>query len=179
MKPIVLYVDDDKANLETFNRVFKFDYDVRTASSGAEGLDVIRVTPELALIITDQRMPQMTGIEFLKGAMRLNPHAQRIILTAFTDTEALLKAIQEGHVYDYVVKPWEPKELKSACDKAIAIYNGRIEKVKQLMVAESKAATLAEEVKSQYNYDGIIGADGGLADTMEQVRKASSASCLN
>lgn len=175
-KSIVLYVDDDQANLDTFKRAFRFDYDVRTAISGAEGIKVVGAEPELALIVTDQRMPKMTGIEFLKEALRLNPHPQRIILTAFNDNEALLKAIQEGHVYDYVVKPWEPAALKAVCDKAIAIYNDRIEKIKRLISAEAKTFALKEEIKERYDFDEIIGWNGGLANVMEQVKKVSASS---
>ncbi|MFH1653408.1 MAG: sigma-54 dependent transcriptional regulator [Pseudomonadota bacterium] len=174
MKPIVLYIDDDQANLDTFKRVFRFDYDVRLAPSGFEGLDIIKREPEIALIITDQRMPKMTGIEFLKEAMKLNPHPQRIILTAFTDNEALLKAINDGHVYDYVVKPWKPESLKKICDGAIEIYKERIEKIKRLKAAETKVKVLEDEIKSNHNFLTIIGAEGGLSSVMEQVRKVAS-----
>ncbi|MBI2342101.1 MAG: sigma-54-dependent Fis family transcriptional regulator [Deltaproteobacteria bacterium] len=179
-KPIVLYVDDDTANLETFKRSFRFDYDIKCAPSAAEGLNIVKTEKELGLIITDQRMPQMTGIEFLKEAIKLNPHPQRIILTAFTDNEALLKAIQEGHVYDYIVKPWEPKTLKEICDKAIAIYNDRIEKIKKLFASETKLQIFEEDVKSKYNFDEIIGWNDGLALVMAQVKKvaASNATVL-
>jgi DNA-binding NtrC family response regulator len=171
MKPIVIYVDDDRANLETFKRVFRFDYQVETALSGSEGLDLVRTLPEMAVIVSDQRMPKMTGVEFLEKAMAINPYAQRIMLTAFTDNEALLKAITQGHVFDYVVKPWNKESLKPVIDKAIEIYEDRIEKIKKLKVAEAKNKIIEEEIKEAFNFEEIIGAQGGLSHLMQQVTK--------
>lgn len=171
MKALVLYVDDDQANLDTFKRAFRFDYEVLTAISAADGLKTIQATPELALIVTDQRMPGMKGTEMLAQAMQINPYAQRIVLTAFTDHEALLKAIQDGHVFDYVVKPWEPKALKETMDKAITIYLDRIEKIKDLIAAKSEAQNLKEQVLEDYNFANIVGADGALSPILDQVKK--------
>jgi DNA-binding NtrC family response regulator len=173
MKYQVLYVDDDRANLDTFRRAFRFDYEVMTAESGAEGLEILKGNPEIALIVADQRMPGMKGTEFLEKAMGVNPHAQRMVLTAFTDLDALLDAIQKGHVYDYVVKPWEPAALKGTMDKALAIYDDRIERIKQLVAAQSENAILKEEVNREYDFDHIIGADGALADVIATVRKVA------
>jgi DNA-binding NtrC family response regulator len=173
MKHTILYVDDDRANLDTFKRAFRFDYDVLTAESGAEGLELVRKNPELALIVADQRMPGMKGTEFLEKAMGINPHAQRMILTAFTDLDALLNAIQQGHVYDYVVKPWEPEALKAVMDKAIAIYADRIERVKRLIAAQSENANLKEMVAKEYDFAHIVGADGALAGVIAAVKKVA------
>ena len=144
MKPIILYIDDDKANLETFNRVFRFDYQVETVLSGAEGLEKIKKLSDIAVIVSDQRMPKMTGVEFFQEVQKINPYPMRIMLTAFTDNEALLKAIQTGHVYDYVVKPWEKEVLKKVIDKGVELYRDRVEKIKQLKVAEVKNKLLEE-----------------------------------
>lgn len=171
MKNIILYIDDDKANLETFNRVFRFDYQVELASSGAEGLEKIKKLPEIAVIVSDQRMPHMTGVEFFEKAMKVSPFSQRIMLTAFTDNEALLKAIQQGHVYDYVVKPWDKDSLKPILDHAIEIYNDRIEKVKKLKIAEAKNQIIEEEIKETFNFEEIIGSQGSLAPIINHIKK--------
>ncbi|MBI2340281.1 MAG: sigma-54-dependent Fis family transcriptional regulator [Deltaproteobacteria bacterium] len=171
MKPIVLYIDDDQANLDTFNRVFRFDYQVETALSGVEGLEKLKKIPDISVIVSDQRMPKMTGVEFFQEAQKVNPYPTRIMLTAFTDNEALLKAIQTGHVYDYVVKPWDKEALKKVIDKAIGLYTERIEKIKQLKVAEAKNRLLEEEVKESFNFEEIIGADGGLTGIVAQIKK--------
>lgn len=174
MKPIVLYVDDDAANLDTFRRAFRFDYEVLTAESAFDGLALVKANPEISLVIADQRMPKMKGTEFLEQVMRINPHAQRMILTAFTDLSALLDAIQKGHVYDYVVKPWEPEELKNRMDKVIAIYEERIERIKQLMAARTENETLREIVKETYDFANVIGADGDLKPVLDQVKKVAA-----
>ncbi len=174
MKHIVLYVDDDAANLDTFRRAFRFEYEVLTASSGEEGLTLLKKHPEIALIVADQRMPHMKGTEFLECAMAVHPHAQRMILTAFTDLDALLAAIQKGHVYDYVVKPWEPAALKERMDRALVLYDERIERVKQLMVARAQNESLKEMVRADYDFSHIIGADGALAPLMGQVKKVAA-----
>ncbi|MBT3181870.1 MAG: sigma-54-dependent Fis family transcriptional regulator [Deltaproteobacteria bacterium] len=176
MKPIVLYVDDDAANLDTFKRAFRFDYEVITAENAAAGLEIVKSTPELALIVTDQRMPGMKGTEFLEHAMKVNPHAQRMILTAFTDLDALLSAIQKGHVYDYILKPWDRGSLKETLDRAISIYADKMERVKQLMVARSQNSSLKEMVQEAYDFTHIIGADGALKPILEQVMKVAAAS---
>jgi DNA-binding NtrC family response regulator len=173
MKHLIIYIDDDQANVETFRRAFRFDYELATATSAAEGLELVRRHPDAALIVADQRMPQMKGTEFLERAMQMNPHAQRIILTAFTDLDALLAAIQRGHVYDYVVKPWEPAALKERMERAIALYDERIERVKQLTAARAKAEALTEMVREQHDFANIVGADGDLLPVIEQVRKVA------
>jgi two-component system NtrC family response regulator len=172
-KPTIIYIDDDRANLDSFVRAFRFDYDIKTALSGSEGLEILKKEPETSIIITDQRMPHMTGIEFLQKVIGFNPHPIRMILTAFTDNEALLKAIKEGHVYNYIVKPWKKDELKKVIDDAIAIYNERIEKIKQLMAAERKIEAYEEEIKKTYDFTHIIGWEGGLKEVMGKIEKVA------
>jgi len=115
----------------------------------------------------------MKGIEFLEKSMAINPHAQRLMMTAFTDVEALLGAIQKGHVYDYIVKPWDPDALKGIMNKAIAIYEDRMERIKQLMVARSENESLKTMVGAQYDVAHIVGADDGLKSILEQVKKVA------
>jgi len=173
MKHTVLYVDDDQANLDTFKRAFRFDYEVLTAESGPEALDLVKANPEIALIVADQRMPRMKGTEFLQQVMNINSHAQRMILTAFTDLDALLDAIQKGHVYDYVVKPWEPNTLRETMNKAIAIYEDRIGRIKELVAARAKSESLSDMVRQGYDYTNIVGADGDLAPVIRIVKKVA------
>lgn len=173
MKYKILYVDDDRANLDTFQRAFRFDYDVMVAESGAAGLETVKKHPDIALIVADQRMPGMKGIEFLEKSMSINSHAQRLMLTAFTDVDALLGAIQKGHVYDYVVKPWDPDVLKGIMSKAISLYEDRMERIKQLMVARSENESLKAMVGVEYDVAHIVGADGGLKPVLDQVKKVA------
>jgi DNA-binding NtrC family response regulator len=174
MKPLLLYVDDDQSNLDTFKRAFRFDYKIETALSAKAALEWLKNNPEIAVIVSDQRMPQMSGVEFLKEAMKISPYAERIMLTAFTDNEALIKAIQHGHVYDYVVKPWDKEDLKHVLDKAISLHQDRIEKIKKLKVAEIKISLLESE--TSFNFSEIIGSEGCLKPLIDQVKKAAPTS---
>ncbi len=107
----ILIVDDEPANLRTLARLFRDDYEVLTAASGDEALALLG-QHDVALLITDQRMPGMTGIELLKRTAPLRPRMVRIILTGYTDVDALVEAINCGQVYRYVAKPWDNEDLR-------------------------------------------------------------------
>jgi len=117
----IMIVDDEPANLRLLERLFRRDYTVITAASGLEALRLLE-QHEVALIITDQRMPHMTGIELLKQTADLRPHMVRIILTGYTDVSALVEAINCGQVYKYVTKPWSNEDLEQTVSRAIEHY---------------------------------------------------------
>ncbi|MBD3308625.1 response regulator [candidate division KSB3 bacterium] len=122
-KQRILYVDDDKENLRAFRRLFRKQYDVLLAESGQEGLQILQAHAPLPVIITDQRMPEMTGIEFLDHSIRISPESIRIIITGFTDVQALIDAINTGRVYRYITKPWDEQELYVTIKRAVESYN--------------------------------------------------------
>lgn len=117
----LLIVDDESANLRLLERLFRHEYVCLTASSGGEAIDVLH-QHEVAVIITDQRMPQMTGIELLKKSAEHRPHMVRILLTGYTDLEALVEAVNCGLVYMYVSKPWNNDDLKLRVSRAVEHY---------------------------------------------------------
>lgn len=117
----ILIVDDEAANLRLLERLFQRQYEVFTAASGIEALEVLR-QHDISLIISDQRMPVMTGIEFLKRASELRQHTVRIILTGYTDVNALVEAINSGVVYKYVTKPWINEDLQQTVQRALQHY---------------------------------------------------------
>lgn len=117
----ILFVDDETANLRLLERMFRGTYEVLSASSAAEALELIAVH-DVALIISDQRMPSMTGIEFLKRAAKMRPQTVRIMLTGYTDAGALVDAINSGVVYKYVTKPWQNDELHQTVKRALQHY---------------------------------------------------------
>jgi response regulator RpfG family c-di-GMP phosphodiesterase len=117
----ILVVDDEAANLRLLERLFRHQFNVFTASSGAEALEILKLH-DVALIITDQRMPEMTGVEFLKLTSELRPNTIRIILTGYTDVHALIEAINSGVVYKYVTKPWVNEDLQQTVVKALEHY---------------------------------------------------------
>ncbi len=100
----ILIVDDEMPNLRLLERLFRRDYYCLTASSGAEAIELLK-QHDVAVVITDQRMPQMTGMELLKETSEMRPHMVRILLTGYTDVETLVEAINCGLIYMYVNKP--------------------------------------------------------------------------
>lgn len=117
----ILIVDDEEANLRLLERLFRREYQVVTVTSGIDALELLKMH-DFALIISDQRMPQMTGIEFLKHAAEMRPHTVRIILTGYTDVNALVEVINSGVVYKYVAKPWVNEDLQQTVARAIEHY---------------------------------------------------------
>ena len=114
----IMVVDDEPANLRLLERLFRNDYEVITAESGEEALRLLS-EHDVALVITDQRMPNMTGVELLKRTADIRPHIVRIILTGYTDVETLVEAINSGLVYKYVTKPWDNEELRLTVNRAL------------------------------------------------------------
>jgi FixJ family two-component response regulator len=117
--PRILVVDDEEAILETMLFTFMDDYEVLTTTDVRKALEMLDAQAPVAVIITDQRMPEMTGVELLARVVQSHPETVRIMLTGFADTEATIKAINDGHVYAYVNKPWEPDELKQVVRRAV------------------------------------------------------------
>lgn len=118
MQDTILAVDDEPANLRMLERLFRKEYRMLTAVSGEDALEILK-RDEVTLIITDQRMPGMSGTDLLRESLRTNPNAVKIILTGYTDIEALIDAINTSRVYKFVSKPWDPVTLKQAVDDAV------------------------------------------------------------
>jgi CheY-like chemotaxis protein len=123
----ILIVDDEEPILETMGFTFEDDYDVLTALSAPEALGVLDAHAPIAAVITDQRMPEMTGVEFLARVCERHPNTTRIILTGYADSDAMVRAINEGHVYAYVTKPWEPDALKQLVHRAVELHRLRLQ----------------------------------------------------
>ena len=121
-KPKILVVDDEPDNLDLFYRAFRRDFSVLRAESGIKALEILALEGEMAVIISDQRMPEMKGTEFLSKTLLQFPNTMRIILTGFTDIEDLVEAINSGQVYKFITKPWEPNELKGVIKEAAQTY---------------------------------------------------------
>ncbi len=116
----VLYVDDERSNLTVFEAAYEDSYNVFTATSAREAIGILRKQP-VDLIITDQRMPQMTGVQFLEAIQSDHPGAIRMILTGFVDIEAIIQAINTGRVDLYLTKPYDVTVLKVTMDRALEL----------------------------------------------------------
>jgi serine phosphatase RsbU (regulator of sigma subunit) len=115
----ILVVDDEIANLQKLRRTFVNRYQVLAASSGREALQLVKANEDIACIIADQRMPDMTGIEFLRYTINSLPDAIRIILTGYTDVDVLVEAINTCKVFRYIVKPWDPPDLIMTVERGL------------------------------------------------------------
>lgn len=116
--PAILYVDDENLSHLIFRAVFEDEYDIHTALSAQEGLEILRREP-IQLLITDQCMPEMTGAELLKVTRAEQPEIGRVMLSAYSDIEAVIDAINEGGVDRYVSKPWEADDLKAVIEDVL------------------------------------------------------------
>ncbi len=118
MKYKILIVDDEPSNLRALERLFRQKHDVLTATSGADALALLE-HHDVALLISDQRMPEMSGIELVQRTVKSRPHMVRILLTGYTDVSSLIEAINSGHVYKYVTKPWNNEDLVMTVARAL------------------------------------------------------------
>ncbi|MFD0940936.1 hybrid sensor histidine kinase/response regulator [Pedobacter boryungensis] len=122
----VLYIDDEDNNLQAFKASFRRHYEIYTAISAAEGLKILQ-NVTIHVIIADQKMPNITGVEFFKSITETFPDPIRIILTGYTDIEALADAINHGDVYRYITKPWNDLELHNSIKNAYDAYKAKVD----------------------------------------------------
>ncbi len=135
----VLYVDDELNNLISFKATFRQHYTLHIAKSAEEGIEILKNHP-IQVIITDQRMPEVTGVQFLEKIIPDYPDAIRMILTGFSDIEDIIKAINTGQVFRYITKPWDYNELKMTIDNALQLYNLQYSSKKRLATLENTVA---------------------------------------
>jgi len=117
----ILYVDDELNNLTSFKATFRFKYNVYTCISAEEAIHFL-ANNNINIIITDQRMPGMTGVEFLEKIIDIYPDPMRILLTGYTDIGAIIEAVNKGKIYHYLNKPWDEEELDSTIQEAYKLY---------------------------------------------------------
>jgi len=117
----VLYIDDEIENLNAFKASFRRKFDIYTANTAEEGLSILEQNP-IEIIIADQKMPGKTGVDFFESILDDHPEPKRILLTAFSDINAVIDAINKGQVYRYVTKPWDNYELQLTIENAFQLY---------------------------------------------------------
>lgn len=165
-KPKILVVDDEPDNLDLLYRTFYRDYKVLRAISGPAALELLAQEGDVAVIISDQRMPIMSGTEFLSLTATQYPDIIRIILTGYTDVEDLVEAINAGKVFKYVTKPWEAEELKGVVRQALDTHNvlkARTRELTRTLRQESLLNTVTNTIRSALDYRQILQA---IVDTV-------------
>ena len=134
----ILFVDDDLASIEYFKMSFSDKYNILTAESGEEGLDILQKHENIALILTDHRMPKMTGISFLKKSMKYSPDSMRILITGYSEKNLVISAINEGHIFYFIVKPWSFSDMSVAIKYALETHILRVTNKELILLNEQK-----------------------------------------
>jgi DNA-binding NtrC family response regulator len=123
MKNSILLVDDEESIINSLIRLFRNeDYEIFTATSGKKGLEIME-NNEISLVISDHKMPEMSGVEFLALSREISPGTIRIMLTGYADLQASIDAINKGEVYRFITKPWNDEELKMTVKQSLDYRN--------------------------------------------------------
>jgi two-component system sensor histidine kinase/response regulator len=144
----ILYVDDEESNLKGFKSIYFTEYTIFTATSGQEAMEILS-NNEVHIIITDQKMPGMTGVQFLSNTLNKYPDPIRIILTGYSDIEVLMKAINECGIFRYLTKPWNETEMNLTINQALNTYSLRKENNQLIEMLKEANTTLEEKVKAR------------------------------
>ena len=175
----ILVVDDEAAILESIALTLGDDYRVLTALSARAGLDVLE-REEISLVIADQVMPGVNGAEFLERAVGIQPRAVRIMLTGYADVNAIIRAINDGKIYRYIQKPWEPDQLRLDVRRALEAYQLTAENAQlasALAIANEKLRAenlfLRRQAQRSFSFDQLIGASPAMQRTFDVMQKVA------
>lgn len=136
----ILYIDDEANNLISFKASFRFDYSILVAQNTDEAKVHLQKNPDISVILSDQKMPDKTGVEFFEEIRQDYPNPVRILITGYSDIEAVINAINRGHIFRYIKKPWTDVDVQSAIDEAHKFY-----------ITSSMLAVKNEELQKAYN----------------------------
>ena len=158
----VLYIDDEVENLEAFRDEFEEYFTIHTATTGAEGLRIL-ARESIALVLADQRMPAMTGVEVLEEAQKIDPHSLRILITAYADIEVVIDSINKGNVYRYFKKPWEHEDIRTGVMRGIEHYHSARER-------ERLQAEKIENMKKMVRSNRLAAVGTMVAGLVHEIR---------
>ncbi|HLY37316.1 MAG TPA: sigma-54 dependent transcriptional regulator [Candidatus Binatia bacterium] len=171
----VLVVDDEPDILRSFSFNYGDDFVILTASGGAQALEML-ATNDPSVIVADQRMPAMSGTEFLERSMAIRPDAVRIVLTGYTDIEAIIEAVNKSRIYRYVTKPWESEELRITLRRAIeafALARENVRLVEELRLANERLAAENAYLRDADHADQIVGDSPRIRAVLEHVARVA------
>ena len=155
----LMVVDDELDNLDLLYRTFWKDFKVYKANNAAEALAILEKEGEMAVIISDQRMPEMNGSELLSLTVERFPDTIRILLTGFTDVEDLVDAINSGRVFKYITKPWNPNQLQTLVNQASDTYRlvkKRVAELSRALRRESLFNAVTTAIRESLDYDNML-----------------------
>lgn len=151
----ILLVDDEKDNLQALQRLLRGHFHVVSTTSALEALQLMG-SQRFHVIVSDQRMPDMTGVELLEKAKKLSPHSTRILLTGYTDIDSVIDAINRGHIYRYIAKPWDPEEFKITLKQANEAFQLRKELEEKNRALEKSLSELSLLDKAKARFLSLI-----------------------
>jgi two-component system, NtrC family, response regulator HupR/HoxA len=170
----VLIVDDEPRVLDSLEAVLAAEFRVLRADGGPAALELLAREP-VAVIITDYRMPGMTGVELLRRSQEIQPDALRIVLTAYTDVDSLMEAVNTGRIYHFVPKPWDPKALmvvvRRAVERHVLVDENRHLKDELELAYNALRRDTADARARPLSFERLIGGDGGLRREVELARR--------
>jgi len=177
MNPTILIVDDEQHVLNSINRTLRHDYNVILSLDGKSALQILR-EQEVSAILADQRMPGLTGSEFFREAIKIQPDTTRVLITGYADIGAVIQSVNDGQIYYYIEKPWEPDDLKLIMAGAVERYQ-LIKKNKELLhkieIANQRLSSenivLKKDVEQKYNFSNIIGESKAMHEVYDLMRK--------
>ena len=156
----VLYVDDEPDNLRVFELTFRRDFTVLTAENARDGLRLLSQHP-VAVVLSDQKMPGIEGVEFLRQVLELDSRVVRILVTAYGDAKILGDAINDGKIYRYLPKPWEPEDMRLTVRRAIEAYALEAERatlLEELMILNRLSRTIHRDIDGGRLHDTLLSA---------------------
>ncbi|MCF0051714.1 sigma-54 dependent transcriptional regulator [Dyadobacter sp. LJ53] len=190
----ILYVDDEEINLKFFSATFSWEYNVLTASSAQAGLAIFK-EQEVDLVVADQRMPGMSGVDFFEQIYQLNPEPARILLTGYGDLETIVQAVNKGRIFHFFQKPWVEEELQTLFTRALQIRTlqrensrlilhlqktnedlsralGEVESLTTLLEEENQL--LREEVNESFKFDEIVSSSPVFQEVLHRTERVAS-----
>ncbi len=171
----ILVVDDEADNLQAFRFNFHKSFQLLLAGGGEAALEQARAH-DVAVVVTDQRMPKMTGLDLLRAVRDIRPDAVGIIVTAFTDVDVLIEAINLGRIYRYVTKPWDSKELRGILTQAVERFHLHRENRRLTEQIEQYAGILSREAHGAFNFGAVVGDSPALREVLARVEQVAQTS---
>ena len=177
--PAVLVLDDEPASVSLLRITLHGNYTVHTATTGEEGLALLAAHPEIAVAIIDQRMPGMSGTEFIQRTIEPYPQLVRIILTGYTDIQSLIEAINAGRVYRYLTKPWKKDDLRVAVRQGLEMHRLALDNLRlqeELKTANARLRVentlLRRDARGHYSFEEIVGASPARQRMLDLAARA-------
>jgi adenylate cyclase len=164
----ILVVDDEGEILYSLRSLLRKDYDFHAAQSGYEGLRVLERVP-IQVVLADQRMPEMTGVDFLAQVRQRYPEITRLLLTGYADLRAVIDAINQGHVFHYITKPWDSNELLLVLRQACAEHDQQAERRRLLSDVNDYLGKVVREAAGGAEAGQLAQAGAALKDRVARA----------